>query len=228
MKGVHFDDYAENYDAALDEAIGVSGEGKEFFARGRLTWLARRLPAGGHQRVLDFGCGTGDTAPLIVELLGATRVIGVDVSARSIERARETHRSERISFVTTGEYRPGADLDLAFCNGVFHHIPPAERPAAVDCVRASLRPGGLFALFENNPWNPATRFVMSRCEFDRDAITLPPPETRRLLRDRGFEVLHTDFLFIFPRPLRWLRWTEPPLCRLPLGTQYLVLARNAG
>src|SRR5262249_15261920 len=114
----------------------------------------------------------------------------------------------------------------AFCNGVFHHIPPTQRRSSVDYLIRCLRPGGLFALWENNPWNPGTRLVMSRVPFDKDAITLTPPETRRLLRAAGVEVLHTDFLFIFPRVLKWLRWIEPIVSRLPFGAQYMVLARK--
>ena len=66
-------------------------------------------------------------------------------------------------------------MNLAYCNGVFHHIPLVERSAAVACVNRALRAGGLFALWENNPWNPGTRYVMAHCDFDRDAITLTPP-----------------------------------------------------
>lgn len=52
--------------------------------------------------------------------------------------------------------------------------------AVVDLVRRSLRPGGVFAFWEINPWNPGTRHVMSRIPFDRDAIMLTPPEARWL------------------------------------------------
>ena len=89
-----------------------------------------------------------------------------------------------------------------------------------------LRPGGLFALWENNPWNPGTRYVMSRIPFDRDAVPLAPPEARRLVRACGFEVLRTDFLFLFPRALRLMRPLEARLSRLPLGAQYQVLCRR--
>jgi hypothetical protein len=87
-------------------------------------------------------------------------------------------------------------------------------------------PGGVFALWENNPWNPGTRYIMSRVPFDKDAITMTPPETRRLLRATGFEIVRTDFLFVFPHLLRVLRPLERLLARLPLGGQYLVLARK--
>jgi SAM-dependent methyltransferase len=128
--------------------------------------------------------------------------------------------------VLLSQYQPSEQIDLAFCNGVFHHIPLNERPAAVNFVHRSMRPGGLFALWENNPWNPGTRYVMSRVPFDRDAITLTPPEARRLVQAGGFEILRTDFLFIFPRVLRWFRGLESLVSRLPLGAQYQVLCRK--
>jgi len=67
---------------------------------------------------------------------------------------------------------------------------------------------------------------MSRCAFDRDAILLTPPEARNRLRARGFEILRTDFRFIFPRALRALRKIEDLVYRAPLGTQYQILCRK--
>jgi hypothetical protein len=67
---------------------------------------------------------------------------------------------------------------------------------------------------------------MSRCAFDRDAIMLTPPEARALLRDGGFEILRTDFRFIFPRALHALRKIEDVVYRLPFGTQYQILCRK--
>jgi hypothetical protein len=89
-----------------------------------------------------------------------------------------------------------------------------------------LKPGGLFALFENNPWNPGTRYVMSKIPFDRDAVMLRASETSRRLVDGGFEILTVDFLFVFPALLRWLRPLERHLASVPLGAQYLVLGRR--
>ena len=49
---------------------------------------------------------------------------------------------------------------------------------------------------------------MSRCEFDRDAITLSPPELRQLLQKAGFEIVLTDYLFLFPNFLSPFRFLE--------------------
>jgi SAM-dependent methyltransferase len=223
-----FNDYAANYDAALAQGLSVSGEDKTYFARGRVAWLAdclRKL----HEQpksVMDFGCGTGTATPFLLHLMDEVSLIGVDMSAKSLDVAERTYGSEPTQFRLLDQYQPSEQIDLAFCNGVFHHIPPNERAAAVNYVYLSLRPGGLFALWENNPWNPGTRYVMSRIPFDRDAIPLTPSEARRLLQAGGFETLRTDFLFIFPRMLRWFRGIEPLLSKLPLGAQYQVLCRK--
>lgn len=223
-----FDAYSAEYDAALNQGISVSGEDKNFFCQGRIKWVSRLLPSLGvvARTVMDFGCGTGTATPFLLDLMKAETVIGLDVSAGSLLVARRDHGSDAVRFALFKEYQPAGQVDVIYCNGVFHHIPLAERAASIAYAYQSLRPGGLFALWENNPWNPGTRYVMSRIPFDRDAITLTPPETRRLLRAGGFEVLRTHYLFFFPRLLNWLRWSEPYFRRIPLGAQYLVLARK--
>src|SRR5262249_26850757 len=106
-------------------------------------------------------------------------------------------------------------------------IPLNERPKELAYIRRSLRPGGLFAFWENNPWNPGTRYVMSRIPFDRDAIMLAPNAARTLLWDHGFQILRTDFLFFYPRALAFLRSTERWLTSVPLGGQYQILCRRS-
>lgn len=225
-----FDRYADDYESALSRGLSVSGEDRDYFARGRVVWLARRLRELGRpvSSVLDFGCGTGDTAPHLLGELGADHVTGVDTSRPCLETAVRKFGSERVRFVPADEFRPAGDHDLVFCNGVFHHIPPPARAERVRWIWECLRPGGLFAFWENNPWNPGTRLVMWRIPFDRGAVKVSPPEARRLLSDGGFQVLLTDFQFVFPRALRSLRGLESGLARLPLGAQYMVLARKPG
>jgi SAM-dependent methyltransferase len=226
--GSEFDAYAADYDAALAMGVSVSGEDKDYFAHGRIAHLGRCLERLGRRpaAVMDFGCGTGSAAPYLTAMRGVDSVIGVDVSERSIERARVLHGATGVRFATAAGYQPHGAIDLAFCNGVFHHVPPSERGAAVDFVSRSLAPDGLFALWENNPWNPGTRYVMSRIPFDRDAIMLSAFNVWSLLRAHGFEIIRTDFLFVFPRALGWLRPAEDWITKLPLGAQFQVLGRK--
>ena len=225
---VHFDDYADNYDAALNQGLMATGEGKDYFARGRIQWLARCLweLSERPQSVMDYGCGDGSSSALLLDLLETESVVGLDNSPKSLDTAKRNYGGGRLCFLPITGYSPCEELDLAYCNGVFHHIPPAERASAVNYIWRSLRPGALFAFWENNPWNLGTRYVMSRIPFDCHAITLTPPEAYALLQDGGFRLLRTNSLFFFPKQLRWLRWLEPHLSRLPLGGQYQVLCRK--
>lgn len=226
MPPAEFDTYADTYHSALEQGIRLSGEDSGYFAQTRVDWLAERLRELGapSRTLLDFGCGTGTATPYLLGLPGAERLVGVDVSLASLETARREHPSPHAAFVPV-EQSPVAAVDVAYCNGVFHHIPLSERSSALATVRDALRPGGLFALWENNPWNPGTRLIMRRIPFDRDAVPLTAGEARRMLRNAGFEIVITDFLFVFPRALRALRPIERRLTRLPAGAQYLVLAR---
>ena len=225
-QNVDFDQYAENYDAGLGVGLSWTGESREYFAARRVEWLCAQLNKVGvaPKRVMDFGCGTGSSIPYFFSVLGVESVIAVDASVKSLEVAQRDYGSERVQFVPLEEYQPKEPVDLVFCNGVFHHIPVNDRAAAIGLVHDSLRPGGMFALWENNPWNPVTHVLMKLAPVDRDAVKLTPAETRRLLRAGGFDVMQTDFLFIFPRSLGWFRVIERHLARLPLGIQYQVLA----
>jgi len=225
---VHFDDYAQHYDDALNRGLAATGETKDYFARGRIQSLSRCLQELSEQPklLMDFGCGDGSTSEFLLAMNQESSVIGVDTSEKSLELATRNYGNQRASFSSISHYEPKGELDLAYCSGVFHHIPLAERAAAVDYLFCSLRTGGLFSFWENNPWNPGTRYVMSRIDFDRDAIALTPPQAASLLQAGGFKILRRDSLFYFPKPLKWLRWMEPYLIRLPWGGQYHVLCRK--
>ena len=225
---IDFDSYADSYDRALAEGLAVSGESREYFAEGRVKWLADCLCQIGFipSLVVDYGCGTGSSSPLLLELLRPKKVIGLDSSMRSIDVARRHYGSERIRFSSVEEYEPTETADLVYCNGVFHHIAPELRNSSLKFLHQTLRLGGLFSLWENNPWNPGTQYIMSRIPFDRDAIKLSPLETQSLVRSEGFSVLRTDFVFFFPRFLKFLRPTEKFISGVPLGAQYQVICQK--
>src|SRR6267378_3079344 len=115
-----FDEYAANYDAALTEGISVSGENKEYFAAGRIQWLAKQLKALEHTptSILDFGCGAGSASPYLLELKGCSSICGVDTSIESLAVARLGHGAPNVRFMANAEYKPQEEFELAFCNGV--------------------------------------------------------------------------------------------------------------
>jgi SAM-dependent methyltransferase len=223
-----FDSVALNYDDLLNAGLSATGETKEFFARARVDRLRQRLAALGQRvnSVLDFGCGPGTTTQLLRNALGAERAIGVDVSEPLLDRARRGSGDPAVTFLTPEQWPDELRVDVVYCNGVFHHIAPAERPRYVQFIRRVLRPNGILGLWENNPWNPGTRLVMSRIPFDRTANLLTAGMSARMLRREGFLPVAIDYAFIFPRALKTLRPLESRLSRWPIGGQYQVLARR--
>ena len=220
-----FDQYAGHYDDSINQALSLSGENRDYFAKKRIEWLARCISRLDHHPnlVMDFGCGTGTASNLIFDTIGAKEYVGVDTSPKSLEFASKTRPGR---FCELSQYEPHGEVDLVYCNGVFHHIPLDQRADALDYLYKSIRPGGLFALWENNPLNPATRYMMSRIPFDRDAITLTSKTAKNLVQSHGFGVLRTDHLFLFPRWLSPFRRFERHLSALPLGAQYQVLCQK--
>jgi len=228
-----FDAFAsdEDYEAALNEGLKISGEERDFFAEGRVrwlnSWLGRQHPSSSKPlSCLDFGCGTGDTGPLLLELIdGLEKVVGTDESEASMDTARDRHGAvSGLSFAQASETTQTTQHGIAYTNGVFHHILPDQRPEAARVVFDALEPGGHFAFWENNPWNPIVRLAMARVPFDADAIMVWPSQAMTLLREAGFEVQAPRYLFFFPRFLKLLRPLEPMLARFPMGGQYVIMA----
>ena len=224
-----FDSHARDYRNQCEHGLELSGESKEFFARGRLDYLRRWWERSGRaapRAIVDYGCGIGDVSALLAETFPAARVIGADPSSECIGEARREHGSERVRFETLEALEGAgvAEVDLVHVNGVVHHVRPPDRPEFFRRCAGLLAPDGVLAVFENNPWNPGTRLVMRRIDFDRDAVSASSGEVKRRLETADLRVVDTRFLFVFPRALRLLRPLERHLERLPIGAQYGVIA----
>ena len=224
-----FDEYSSKYQTVLNQALSITGEDSSYYGGERVRQLQAALTRLGiaPQRILDFGCGSGRGTVFLSRIHGMKSLLGIDVSAKSIAAARDMN-DEKAQFMTCSEFTGSEDADLIFCNGVFHHIAPDERLQWLKFLFKSCKTFGLLSFWENNPWNLGTRLVMSKCEFDYDAIPLAIPEAKRLLQMAGFTPLVLQTAFYFPHSLRALRRLEPLLASVPLGGQYHLLCRKVG
>jgi|ERR1022692_774309 SAM-dependent methyltransferase len=227
MSTAEFDEFATKYEKTMERSCALAGESPDFYAEERFQWCLRRLirwlP---FETAMDFGCGTGGSVPYFFDIMGCKRVIAVDPSVESLRVAKERCSGFDVQLLTAQEFAPSANIPFAFCNGVFHHILAADRLQALAYIRAALSENGILAFWENNPWNPLVVYGMSLNEFDRNAQTLSPLRSIRLLKSAGFRIQFVDFCFFFPHFARGLRRLEPALRWLPLGAQYLVLAQK--
>ncbi len=225
-------DKSLEYDQMLNKGLALSGEDKFYFIHGRFKDLKNNIPATSTasvtlKKILDFGCGIGDSTKILLEYFKEAEIVGIDTSVNAIAFANENNSDGgKIKYFCIDEFKPDESFDLCFVNGVFHHIKPDDRSAAVKLIYNALKGGGLFSFFENNPNNPGTKLVMRKIDFDKEAITLTPNESRKLLSKNGFSIISTRFLFYFPRYLSVLRFLEKLFTKIPLGAQYYVLGRK--
>jgi len=131
------------------------------------------------EAVLDVGCGCGDTTLDLARRVGpAGRVLGVDISAPMLDRARERMRAAGATQVILEQADaqahplPPGTFDVVFSRfGVMFFVDPT---AAFANLRAALRPGGRLAFvcwqaFQQNPWIAVP--VMAAAAH----VALPPP-----------------------------------------------------
>lgn len=113
-----------------------------------------RRPTDPRLRILDAGCGTGESTSYLVHMNPDADVVAIDLSNGALDVAKERlQRSvpdglDRCSFQHKSIFDvadvPG-EFDLINCVGVIHHTPDPTR--ALCELAAKLRPGGLIHIF---------------------------------------------------------------------------------
>jgi SAM-dependent methyltransferase len=223
VKGVDFDDYAEQYETVLTEQLRFFESSSSYFAARKVQALWKHVskePAS----ILEFGCGTGGNLRHIARLFPGARIYGCDISGKSLERAASENPG--VTFFAVGEEGNGhgAEFDLILVANVFHHIPPPVRQREASKLAEWLADGGELFFFEHNPYNPVTRRLVSTCPFDRDAVLLRPDEAQGLMARAGLRVVMKKYFLFFPSFVGFLRPFEEHMGWIPLGGQYFLKA----
>ncbi len=231
LNTAEFDRFADEYAAMQGKIVKISGEQPEYFARYKIDAVRRVWSRQGRpepRAVLDFGAGIGNSLPHLHSRFPTAEITALDVSARSLQVAR--HRFGDIAryqvYDGAGPLAADGSIDLAFTSCVFHHIDEHEHVDIMRRLRRTLAPGGALVVFENNPINPVTQYIVATCPFDENAVLLSSGLLRRRLREAGFQRADVGYTGFFPAALSALRGMEPYLANLPLGAQYYVLAEG--
>lgn len=225
---VEFDRYAADYQRLLKDPLRdrFAGDSEHFYIR---KWLLlerflvnQGLPMA-DSRWLDVGCGKGEL--LRLGAAGFREAIGCDPSEGMLRDCSGLTVALQSESTVLPFESGGFHLVTAVC--VYHHLSESERGQLTREVSRILRPGGLFAIFEHNPWNPVTRLIVSRTPVDAGASLLSARHTRRLMNAAGLSPVDTSYYLYLP-PMLFFRMAaiESLLSRVPAGGQYAVFGRK--
>lgn len=120
----------------------------------------------GARIVLDYGCGPGKVALRLAQAYDVD-VIGVDISARMLEIARQTRTHPRVvhRHIESGRipYLDDESVDAAMSCYVYINIgdQDAIRAIAAEVYRV-LRPGGRYTVLDTNPDTTGVQFSTFR------------------------------------------------------------------
>ena len=181
----------------------------------------------GKLSVLDVGCGVGLTDRFLVGKFGALH--GVDICEDAIGAASSSNPTAHYQCYD-GTVLPYSEntFDIAFAICVMHHVPQRQWLNFLVQMRRVVKPSGLIVLFEHNPWNPITRLVVGRCEFDDGAVLVSYRKLVGLFHQGGLDLIDKRFILFFPLQAPFVDRMERMMAWLPLGAQYFVVGRKCG
>jgi cyclopropane fatty-acyl-phospholipid synthase-like methyltransferase len=223
------------------EAGAWNPTGFELRVRRDLAALLRLAKGRAIGRVLSIGCGAGSFECLLAP--HAESVMGIDLSAEAVERARERAaalgvRNVEFRCQALSELQLDQGFDSIVCLAFLHHVPEKELPSLLRSFHDQLRPGGFFFAQDpnrNGILRSLGRIVLGS-RYDRyhspDERELDPDEVARQLRSAGFDSVEIGWIdlalipghYLFPRVGGWLMHVFAALDRVFCATPF---ARHA-
>jgi SAM-dependent methyltransferase len=238
MNSTHeFDSYKDSYRSDIDKAVSFSGQSHDFFTRVKAEYLLSLLRDFRQAdvksaittqclNVLDIGCGLGHIHPYLTGANVPLKLFATDVATTVVEEARQMNPS--VSYQSyDGKRLPYGDgsFDIAFTIAVMHHISPAQWPAFLKEMQRVVRPRGVIAIFEHNPINPLTQWVVRTCPIDENAVLLGSGRLSQLVLEAHFVDIKRRYILFTPLDGPAYRKFDNFFGWLPLGAQYYVTAR---
>lgn len=196
------------------------GEGRSRPARDLVGRLADAEP----RRILDIGCGPGNSTALLAERWPDADITGIDNSAAMLRKAKEDHPG-----LAWLERDAGGDLsdlglfDLVFSNAAFQWIP--DHDGLLPRLFALLAPGGRVAVQvpdnHDSAVHEALRELLRDSRWDTAlpgarGVSCETPETwyGRLSRStERIELWRTEYYHVMESPDEILEWSRGTMLR---------------
>lgn len=106
--------------------------------------LLAQIPIADARRVVDLGCGPGNSTELLVKRWPQASVTGVDTSADMLRQARERLPGHTFIEANVAHWSPPAGCDVLFANAVFQWVP--DHLKQLKRLVGTLAPSGVLAV----------------------------------------------------------------------------------
>jgi SAM-dependent methyltransferase len=223
-----FNEVKESYRDTVEQVVSFSGKGLDFFTNVKADYFREIVEREIHHvekpRILDLGCGHGYIHPSLRQF--GYVIVGVESAVDVLAVARKNNPDvEYIGY--DGKELPFDDqcFDVVLAICVMHHIPPEKWLSFLGEIRRVLRSGGIAVIFEHNPLNPLTRYVVANNAIDDDAVLLSARTLRGLLNESSFTKVGTRNILFTPFANNIFRVIDKKLGWLPFGAQYFAVGR---
>ncbi|CAN7288276.1 trans-aconitate 2-methyltransferase [Variovorax sp. LjRoot84] len=203
--------------------------------------LLARVPLTGAARVVDLGCGPGNSTELLVQRFPAAEVLGTDNSEAMLVSARERLPQARFELSDIARWQPELPPDLIYANASLQWVPDHE--TLIPRLFAALAPGGVLAIQmpdnREEPTHRLMREVAAEAPWTQVIGDADKLRTQLLPIDGYYDLLAADSAQVdvwrtaYQHPMgsaaaivEWVRGTglKPFVDRLPADLQACYLA----
>jgi ubiquinone/menaquinone biosynthesis C-methylase UbiE len=232
---IEFDEFASNYYLSLKHPIRsiVSKNNDDYFIRLKADTINELLTSEFKNNIqnitiIDVGTGIG----LFEKFITGERVsvIGVDLSYRMVHVANSINNNSDNLFCQGDAERlplPDNSAEIVFSSCVLHHIPNEKRVIVINELLRVCKPDGVVIIFEHNPYNLVTQFVVKTTPLDKNAHLISHKNLQMFANDSSvsYQIVRF-FLYGFQNIDDFIKKKFQFISKFPIGAQYYLLIKK--
>lgn len=200
--------------------------------------LLAQVPLDRPRRVVDVGCGPGNSTELLIERFPESDVVGIDTSPDMLRQAQERLPGRKFIQADIATWMPDGETDLLFGNAVFQWVP--DHAAVMRRLLMALSEGGVLAVqMPDNTEEPALALM-------RKVAASGPWSSNRALHEAGrndlsapggyydllkpvcrhLEIWHTNYNHVMAGPEAIVEWFKGSALRPYLNALDAEMAKR--
>lgn len=171
-----FDEFASNYLNMLKNPLrNFVNSNNEYFVEAKTKLIKRIINAqflsDRKINIVDVGAGIGIFEKFLQDR--KINIFGLDLSYKMVRVASKVNTISQGGYCQANAIHlplPNDFADIVFASCVIHHISDHIRANFIKDMYRICKPGGRMIIFEHNPYNLLTQFVVKTTPLDNNAI----------------------------------------------------------